>query len=190
MHKKIRFDEREELIYGGDYNPDQWLNYPDILDKDIELMKKAHINTVTLGVFSWSAYEPREGEYHLEWLSDVIDRLYENGIYTILATPSGGKPVWLDKKYEEVRRCDSYGVREHRKERQNFCPSSPIFREKIRNINQLLAKKVKDKPGVILWHISNEFEGECFCPLCAKRFQKFLADKYHHNIEELNEIKS
>lgn len=37
------------LLHGGDYNPEQWLDRPDILAQDIELMKKAHVNTVTLG---------------------------------------------------------------------------------------------------------------------------------------------
>ena len=49
MEKQNIFDK---FIYGGDYNPEQWLDYPDRLKQDIELMKKAHINTVTLGVFS------------------------------------------------------------------------------------------------------------------------------------------
>ena len=44
----------DRFIYGGDYNPEQWLDRPDILKQDLLLMKKAHINTVTLGVFSWS----------------------------------------------------------------------------------------------------------------------------------------
>lgn len=44
-----------KILYGGDYNPEQWLDRPDILEKDIELFKKANINCVTLGVFSWSS---------------------------------------------------------------------------------------------------------------------------------------
>lgn len=42
------------LLHGGDYNPEQWLAYPDVLEKDIELMKKAHVNCVSLGIFAWS----------------------------------------------------------------------------------------------------------------------------------------
>lgn len=48
----------DRFIYGGDYNPEQWLDRPDIFKQDLLLMKKAHINTVTLGVFSWSTLEP------------------------------------------------------------------------------------------------------------------------------------
>ena len=30
-----------KLLYGGDYNPEQWLDRPDILEADIRLMKEA-----------------------------------------------------------------------------------------------------------------------------------------------------
>ena len=79
----------DKLLHGGDYNPEQWLDRPDILAKDVELMEKAHVNVVTLGVFSWSTLEPQEGEFHLDWLADIIHNLYAHGISTILATPSG-----------------------------------------------------------------------------------------------------
>ena len=50
------------LLHGADYNPEQWLRYPDIVQKeDIELMQKAGINCVSLGIFSWAALEPKEG---------------------------------------------------------------------------------------------------------------------------------
>ena len=58
----------EKLLHGGDYNPEQWLEGQDILEEDIRLMKQAHINCVTLGVFSWSMLEPEEGAYDFQWL--------------------------------------------------------------------------------------------------------------------------
>ena len=76
------------MLCGGDYNPDQWLDRPDILEADIRMMKKAGMNSVTLGVFAWAAYEPREGEYNFTWLREIMDRLYDQGIYTELATPT------------------------------------------------------------------------------------------------------
>ena len=92
------------LLHGGDYNPDQWLDCPDILEKDIQLMKEAHINCVSLAIFAWARLEPQEGVYQLDWLEEIIQRLYENGIYTVLATPSGAKPRWMSEKYPEIRR--------------------------------------------------------------------------------------
>ena len=49
MAKKIEYGR---MLHGGDYNPEQWLDRPDILQKDIEYFKKAHINTVSVGIFS------------------------------------------------------------------------------------------------------------------------------------------
>lgn len=70
-------------------------NVPEILEKDIEMLKKAGINVVTMGMFSWSVLEQEEGKYTIEWLQEIVERLYQNGIYTILGTPSGARPKWL-----------------------------------------------------------------------------------------------
>lgn len=55
--------EYGRFLHGGDYNPEQWLHRPDILKTDIGYFKKAHINTVSVGMFSWAVLEPEEGNY-------------------------------------------------------------------------------------------------------------------------------
>ena len=168
----------DKLLHGGDYNPEQWLDRPDILAKDVELMKKAHVNVVTLGVFSWSTIEPQEGEFHLDWLADIIHNLYAHGISTILATPSAARPAWLAQKYPEVRRVRGDRVRELYNRRQNHCYTSPIYREKVAIIDRKLAERFGDDPAVILWHIGNEFGGECHCELCQNAFRAWLQKRY------------
>ena len=167
-----------KLLHGGDYNPEQWLDRPDILAQDIELMKKARVNTVTLGVFSWSTLEPQEGVYTLDWLADIIHNLYANGIRTILATPSAARPAWLAHKYPEVRRVRADRVRELYNRRQNYCYTSPLYREKVRRIDQKLARRFGSDPAVILWHISNEMGGDCHCELCQAEFRRWLQARY------------
>lgn len=167
-----------KLLHGGDYNPEQWLDRPDILEQDIELMKKARVNTVTLGVFSWSVLEPEEGVFNLDWLADIIHNLYANGICTILATPSAARPAWLAHKYPEVRRVRADRVRELYNRRQNYCYTSSIYREKVRAIDQKLAQRFGDGPAVILWHISNEMGGDCHCALCQAEFRHWLQARY------------
>ena len=174
-----------KLLHGGDYNPEQWLDRPDILAQDIELMKKARVNTVTLGVFSWSVLEPEEGMFNLDWLADIIHNLYANGIRTILATPSAARPAWLAHKYPEVRRVRADRVRELYNRRQNYCYTSPIYREKVRIIDQKLARRFGDDPAVILWHISNEMGGDCHCALCQAEFHRWLQARYG-TLEALN----
>ena len=174
MERKILFPQIDGIMHGGDYNPEQWLDRPDILAQDIELMKKARVNTVTLGVFSWSTLEPQEGVFELDWLADIIHNLYANGIYTILATPSAARPAWMAHEYPEVRRVRADRVRELYNRRQNYCYTSPVYREKVRIIDQKLAQRFGNDPAVLLWHISNEMSGDCHCELCQAAFRRWL----------------
>lgn len=182
----VLFPKIPALLHGGDYNPDQWLDRPDILEEDIKMMKKAGVNTATVGVFSWSALEPQEGNFQFGWLHDIMDKLYENGIYTVLATPTGARPAWMDEKYPSVLRVEKDGRRNHHSGRHNHCMSSLEYRALVEKMDTKLAQEFGNHPGLILWHISNELGGECYCDSCKKRFQEYLREKYHNNIEELN----
>ena len=173
--------------HGGDYNPDQWLDYPEVLKKDIELMKKSGCNAMSVGIFAWSKLEPRENEYDFEWLDSIINNLYDNGVYTVLATPSGAMPAWMAEKYPEIRRVSEDGIRARYGERHNNCFSSPIYREKVTKMDTLLAKRYSSHPGVVLWHLSNEYNtGDCYCELCRANFRSWLEKKYG-TIENLND---
>lgn len=175
----------EQLLHGGDYNPEQWLEYPEILEQDIHYFKKAHINVVSLGIFSWSMLEPEEGKFQFEWMEEIIEQLYQNGIYVILATPSGAKPKWMTDKYPEILRVDETRHRNFYGERHNHCYTSPVYREKTKQINTELVKRFGNHPAVIAWHISNEYGGECHCELCQNEFRTWLKQKYH-SIDKLN----
>lgn len=178
------------IIHGGDYNPDQWLDRPEILEEDLQLMKKANVNCVSLGIFAWSHLEPEEGKYEFDWLEKIIQRLYENDIYTILATPTGAMPQWLTSKYEEVLQVNAYGMRNYPGKRHNYCPSSPVMREKTWQLDTRLAERFGAHSGVIGWHISNEIggnggDGACHCDKCQSAFRKWLQDKYG-SLDQLN----
>ena len=172
--------------HGCDYNPDQWLDYPEVLEKDVELMKKSGCNVMSVGIFAWAKLEPEEGVFDFEWLDKIIDRLYQNGIYTILATPSGAMPAWMAEKYPEIRRVQEDGIRNRFGNRHNNCYSSPVYREKVRIINTKLAERYSKHPGFLMWHVSNEYNVEdCHCPLCCENFRKWLENKYE-TIDNLN----
>ncbi len=173
------------FLHGGDYNPDQWLEYPEVLEEDIRLMQKAKVNAVSVGIFSWAKLEPEEGKYDFAWLDAVIDRLWAGGIHVVLATPSGARPAWMAQKYPEVLRVGEDFRQAHFGNRHNHCPSSPVFREKTRAIDRALAERYAGHPAVILWHISNEFSGDCRCPACQENFRRFLQKRYGL-LEELN----
>jgi beta-galactosidase len=166
------------LLHGCDYNPEQWEDVPGIWDEDCRLMRQAGINTVALGIFSWSRLEPSEGQYDLDWMADILDRLHESGVSVWLATPSGAKPNWLALAHPEVRRCQPSGHREHQAGRHNHCPTSPVYRAKVAEINRRLSSRFGRHPAVSLWHISNEYGGSCHCPLCFAAFHAWLERKY------------
>ena len=178
------------LLHGGDYNPDQWLEYPEVFEEDVRLMKEANVNCVSLGIFAWAVLEPEEGRYELDWMDHIITRLGEEGIQVVLATPSGAMPNWLTQKYPEVMQVQADGHRNLPGKRHNFCYTSPVMREKITSIDRVLAERFGRRDNVILWHISNELGGNfgdstCHCELCQEAFRQWLKKKYG-TLENLN----
>ena len=171
--------------HGGDYNPDQWLNYPEVLQQDIELMKRAHVDLVSVGIFAWAKLEPEEGVYDTDWLKRIIDNLYDNGISVLLATPSGARPAWMSQKYPEVLRVEN-GMRNHHGNRHNHCLTSPVYRQKVHAMNEMLAQRFGTHLGVKGWHISNEYSGQCRCELCQAAFRDWLKKRYK-TLDNLNE---
>lgn len=174
-----------EFLHGGDYNPEQWWDEPDVINQDFALFKQAKINTVTVGIFSWAKLEPEEGNYDFSWLDSIFDRVEEMNGHVVLATPSGARPAWLAQKYPEVLRTDNLGNKRGFGGRHNHCLTSPIYREKVREINTKLAEHFGQRKSLVLWHISNEYSGECYCELCKNAFREWLKNKYG-NLDNLN----
>lgn len=173
----------KRLLHGGDYNPEQWA--PEVWREDVRLMKKAGVNCVSIGIFSWSHLEPEEGRYDFAWMDEVIGLLRSNDIATILATPSGARPPWLAQRYPEVLRVNDRGLKNIYGERHNHCFTSPIYREKVAAINRRLSERYGSEESMILWHISNEYNGECHCDLCQNAFRNWLRHRYG-TLETLN----
>jgi beta-galactosidase len=172
--------------HGADYNYEQWLDSPEVHDQDFEGMVRTKSNVMAIGIFSWAKYEPREGDFHFEWMDRLMDRLAANGMKAVLATPSGAKPAWLSKAYPEVCRTDVHGRREPHGYRHNHCRSSQVYRAKVTDLNTRLALRYKDHPALALWHVSNEYNGgRCYCEGCLDAFRAWLRTKYG-SLEALN----
>jgi beta-galactosidase len=174
------------ILHGADYNYEQWLGSPGVFEKDREYMKQAGINVLTVGVFSWSNLESEEGKFHFEWLDELFEAHEKNGQKIILATPSGGRPPWMCLKYPETGLMTAGGVRKQGG-RHNHCRSSPAYRELCAAVNTRLAERYGKRRSLILWHVSNEYNGEpCYCPDCIAAFREWLKKKYA-SLDALNE---
>jgi beta-galactosidase len=174
------------ILHGADYNYEQWLNRPEVLEEDFRLMRSCGFTTVTVGIFSWARLEPAEGRYDFSWMDGLMDRLAAEGLGAILATPSGSKPAWLSRAYPESCRMDEYGRREPHGGRHNHCRSSKAYRAKCVEINRCLAKRYGSHPALLMWHASNEYNaGRCYCPACLDAFRAWLRRRYR-DLETLN----
>ena len=172
--------------YGGDYNPEQWDEAT--FAEDLELMAEAGVNLVSLGIFSWARLEPREGSYELDWLVEIVGRLHDAGIAVDLATATASPPAWMATDHPESLPMSADGVRLGLGSRQQYCPSSTVYRERSAALAEVLAERLGDHPGVVMWHIGNEYgchTAECFCPACARAFRAWLTDRYG-DVERLN----
>ncbi len=174
------------LLHGGDYNPEQWIDMPEVWDEDMRLLKQANCNIVSVGIFSWSMLEPEDGKYTFDWLDRIMEKLLKNQTRVCLATPGGGKPAWMAQKYPEVLRVDGERRRQRWGGRHNHCMTSPVFRRKCQEINSRLAERYKSHPMLSMWHVNNEYSGECHCDLCQNAFREWLKAKYDNDLGKLN----
>ncbi len=175
--------QADRIYYGGDYNPDQWDDAT--IDEDMRLFKKAGINLLTLPVFSWAKLEPDEGVYDFEWLDKIIDKIWANGIYVCLATPTTAQPAWLSTRYPEVLPVDIQGRKRTHGMRVFFCVNSLKYRERAAAIAEEFAKRYAHHPALAMWHVSNEYGTYCYCPTCQAKFRLWLRKRYG-SVQELN----
>jgi len=137
------------LLYGGDYNPEQWTpafgaEGETVWQDDMRLMRQAHVNVATVGVFSWVSLQPDEHTFTFGWLDRVMDLLAENGIFACLSTGTAAQPAWLSATYPDVLPVDEDGLRRGHGRRQNYCPTSPDFRRLSQGLARRLAERYRD----------------------------------------------
>ncbi len=167
------------ILYGGDYNPEQWPE--SVWIEDAELMQKAGVNLVSLAIFSWAKLEPEPGRYDLDWLNRVVDLLWKHDVSVCLATATATPPAWLSRRHPESLPLGLGGERFTHGSRQHYCPNSTNYREASARLATQLAQRFGSHPAVALWHINNEIGchiNACYCDVCAAAFQSWLRARY------------
>ena len=171
------------ILYGGDYNPNQWPQ--EVWQDDMRIFRNARINSATVNVFSWAKIQPSEERYDFSELDKVMEMLGREGYDIVLATSTGALPAWMAKRYPEVERTDYEGRHHVFGQRHNACPNSPVYQKYAARLAGELAKRYGSNPHLSCWHVNNEFGGECYCENCAKAFRVWLREKYG-TIEAVN----
>lgn len=143
------------ILYGADYNPDQWPE--EIWPRDVALMQEAGVTCVSLGIFSWSRLQPAEDTFDFGWLDRIIDLLHDGGIGVNLATATASIPPWMSARYPEVLAADENGATYWPGSRQQHAPSSPVYRRFAAQLVGRLAERYASHPAVVMWHVGNEF---------------------------------
>ena len=178
-----------KLWYGAAYYPEVWYFSDKVIEQDIRYMKEGGFNLMRMAEFAWSTMEPRDGQFEFDQFYETVDKLYKNGIYTIMCTPSCTPPSWLTLHYEETLALGGDGRRLQHGARRHGCSNSPILRRYIARICAEMAHKFAKHPGVVGWQLDNEIHPQgrngCACPICMEKFRRRLEAKFG-TIEELN----
>lgn len=172
------------FLFGGDYNPEQWPE--ETWEADMKKLQAAHINELTLNVFSWSVIQADETSYDFSVLDKVIKLAAKYGMQIVLATSTGALPAWMVKKYPDVTRTDSDGRHAGYGMRHNACPNSPHFQQLAAKLVEQIATRYAGNPSVVCWHVSNEYGGLCYCDNCAKAFREWLKAHYNNDLAAVN----
>ena len=172
------------LHIGSAYYPEHWpeTRWPE----DIRLMKEAGLTVARMAEFAWSSLEPSQGQFDFGWLDRAITLLAENGIVSVLGTPTAAPPAWLCQQYPDLMAVEESGLRVQFGNRVHYCVNSPEMHTATERIVSAMAEHFGSNPNVIGWQIDNEFSRVCYCPRCQNQFQAYLRSKYV-TLEDLNQ---
>ncbi|MGC5662222.1 beta-galactosidase [Micromonospora sp. WMMD723] len=175
------------IYFGADYNPEQWPEQ--VWADDVALMRRAGVNLVSVGIFSWALLEPSPGRYEFGWLDRALDVLHAGGIRVDLATATASPPPWLAHRHPETLPRTVDGTVLWPGGRQGYCPSSPIFRQHSLALVETVADRYAEHPAVVMWHVSNELgchNVHCYCDVSAEAFRDWLRERYG-DLDRLND---
>ncbi|MER5378573.1 beta-galactosidase [Streptomyces sp. NPDC002553] len=172
-------DPAPRLAYGADYNPEQWPR--DVWEEDVRLMREAGVTVVSVAIFSWARLQPGPEEWDFGWLDEVMDLLHAGGIGVDLATATASPPPWLTAAHPEILPVTANGETLWPGARQHWRPTSPVFREHALRLVREMAKRYKDHPALVAWHVSNELGCHNvydFSDDAARAFRTWLRARY------------
>ncbi|MCY2931097.1 MAG: beta-galactosidase, partial [Planctomycetota bacterium] len=171
------------IFLGASYYPEHWPE--EHWAQDVRLMREAGFTVARVGEFAWSTFEPAAGEFHFDWMDRAIALLADNGIATVMGTPTCSPPAWLTQPCPDMLQTLDSGRQAQHGGRCHYCITSPDLAAATVRIVEAMANRYGENPNVIGWQIDNEFSRVCFCDRCHGLFRQFLQRRYG-TLEELN----
>lgn len=174
----------KEILFGAAYY-DEYMPY-DRLDKDIDMMKKAGINTVRIAESTWSTCEPQDGVFDFSHVERVMDAMEEAGINVIIGTPTYAVPAWMVKAHPDViattkKGAGIYGAR------QIMDITNPVYLFYAERVIRKLMEISAHRKCVIGFQVDNETK---YYGTAGKNVQlafvKYLREKFHDNLDAMN----
>ena len=102
----------DHLLFGAAYYS-EYLPY-DRVEKDMEMMEKAGMNTIRIAESTWSTIEPKDGIFDFTHLDKMLEAAARHHISVIVGTPTYAIPAWLAKKYPDILALTEYGYHTRR----------------------------------------------------------------------------
>ena len=173
-----------EILFGAAYY-DEYMPY-DRLDKDIEMMKKAGINTVRIAESTWSTCEPQDGVFDFFHVERVMDAMEGAGINVIIGTPTYAVPAWMVKANPDViattkKGAGIYGAR------QIMDITNPVYLFYAERVIRKLMEISAHRKCVIGFQVDNETK---YYGTAGKNVQlafvKYLREKFHDDLDAMN----
>jgi beta-galactosidase len=158
----------------------------DRLQDDLDLMAKGGFTVIRVGESVWSTWEPRDGEFNLDWLQPVLDAAQERGLKAIVGTPTYAVPPWLRRRYPETAAQLRTGQPIPYGARQDIDHAHPAFRYLAERLIRKMVARYAGHPAVIGWQVDNEpGHNLLHNPDVFDGFREYLRDTYG-DVEELN----
>ena len=156
------------------------------LDRDLDLMRDAGFSVIRVGESVWSTWEPRDGEFALDWMQPILDGALARGIDVILGTPTYAVPPWLFTRYPEIAGQGATGVRHPWGARQEVDITHPAFLFHAERVIRRIVERYASHPAVIGYQVDNE-PGVILLhnPATFRRFVDGLRERYG-DVDTLN----
>lgn len=167
--------------------------YPEIIppsewERDLATGREIGLSCLRCGEFAWTAFMPEPGAWTPDWAVEFLELAAEYGYDVIWGTPSAAPPPYLFQKWPDLQMVNQEGLPVPVGVRRNYCPSHEGYMQLCEEVAERLAETLASVEVIKGWQVDNELAGDgfgCWCPLCQKRFQQWLKDKYG-DLRQLN----